>query len=285
MEAKLRKMTVEEIHIELFNTLLHIDDICRKHHIEYFLGFGTLLGCVRDGGFLPWDDDIDIVMKRDEFERFNKILPEAIDNEKFFYINGSSRKNYPCWSYITRIGPKGTFRKMDYFLDDECFQSGIFIDVFVLDYAPENIFLYRIQTLMLAIIDSIISFKTCKTEYVKEWIVIGKYIYQLLGDRISVYWLNKLREKVQTGFKRTSKKICVPFGDIGRYPLIKVYWDLKDFDDIEYMEFIVYGKDAQIYKHRFPIPIGYKHILEITYKAWETHPLLKQSKGLSYWIE
>ena len=60
--------------------LSEIDRICRKYSISYFVGGGTLLGAVRDGQFIPWDDDIDIMMKREEYERFNQVAPGELPN-------------------------------------------------------------------------------------------------------------------------------------------------------------------------------------------------------------
>lgn len=277
-------MTVEEIHEELFHTLLHIDEICREHHITYFLGFGSLLGCMRDHGYIAWDDDIDIWMKREDWEKFNQILPDCIDSKRYFYINQKSRKEYPYWSYITRIGPKGTFRKMDYFLDDDCYQSGIFIDVFVLEHAPENLFFYRVQSLLLGICDTVIFFQSQKEETVTEWITIGKWIYRLIGKSVSTYRLNQARTAIQIGWRKSaSRKLCVPMGDLGRYTPMKAYYDASDFDKAEYKEFVVHGKDANVYKHDFPVPSGWEHVLEITYNAWKIHPIGKQPKGVSYW--
>ena len=53
--------------------LEEIDRICRKHGIEYFAAWGTLIAAIRHGGFIPWDDDMDICMKRQDYEKFKKI--------------------------------------------------------------------------------------------------------------------------------------------------------------------------------------------------------------------
>ena len=57
--------------------LATIDKICRKHKIRYYVDFGTLLGAVRENNFIAWDDDLDIMMLRDDFERFIKIVDKA----------------------------------------------------------------------------------------------------------------------------------------------------------------------------------------------------------------
>lgn len=58
--------------------LIFIDNVCRKHDIDYWLGFGTLLGAVRHGGFIPWDDDIDLVILRKDYNRLIEVLPDEM---------------------------------------------------------------------------------------------------------------------------------------------------------------------------------------------------------------
>jgi lipopolysaccharide cholinephosphotransferase len=69
-EEQLRACQLKQLSI-----LEEIDRICQRHQINYWLDGGTLLGAVRHGGFIPWDDDIDIAMRQDDLERFINIAP------------------------------------------------------------------------------------------------------------------------------------------------------------------------------------------------------------------
>ena len=55
-----------------------LDGICRKHDIPYWIASGTLLGCMRHGGFIPWDDDLDVEMLRSDYKRLLRILPSEL---------------------------------------------------------------------------------------------------------------------------------------------------------------------------------------------------------------
>jgi lipopolysaccharide cholinephosphotransferase len=123
---ELRKMQL--IQIEL---LREFDRVCRKHGIRYIIASGTLLGAVRYGGFIPWDDDIDIEMLRSDYEKFSRAANEM--NERIFFQTHKSDKAYP-WLYgklrmngtaAVRVGQE--HMKM---------HSGVFVDVFPRDPMP-----------------------------------------------------------------------------------------------------------------------------------------------------
>ena len=69
----LRRLQLTELEI-----LKDIDRVCRAHGIAYWLDSGTALGAMRHGGFIPWDDDIDVGMPRGDYERFLEVAPEAL---------------------------------------------------------------------------------------------------------------------------------------------------------------------------------------------------------------
>lgn len=115
--------------------ILHeVDRVCRENGISYFLAAGTLLGTLRYGGFIPWDDDIDIGMLRPDYERFLQVAPCAIDS-RFFVQN---RSTDPDVEYLyTKVRMRGTEYVTDYTRYRQQ-EKGISLDVFPFDKAPAN---------------------------------------------------------------------------------------------------------------------------------------------------
>ncbi|MFR2873113.1 MAG: LicD family protein [Veillonella atypica] len=84
-----KRLTTKEFHDVLLKTLLHFDKFCRERDIVYSLAYGTLLGAIRHKGFIPWDDDIDICMDRENYDKFEKDWKEHITN--------CDNENYQLW--------------------------------------------------------------------------------------------------------------------------------------------------------------------------------------------
>lgn len=123
-QATLRRLQMMELEI-----LEAIDSVCREHGITYFLDSGTVLGARRHGGFIPWDDDIDLGMPREDYERFLEVAPAAL-GERFCVT--CSRMNPRQAALFAKVMLTGTR-----FVTDETeeagFDQGVFVDIFPYD--------------------------------------------------------------------------------------------------------------------------------------------------------
>ena len=108
--------------------------ICEDNNILYFVNGGTLLGTIRHGGFIPWDDDIDIMMFRKDFEKLNKLMSEK-PNDKYWLINVLNEETYHyTWA---RFNLKNTELR-EWWADQVDYKVNIFMDIFILDNIPNN---------------------------------------------------------------------------------------------------------------------------------------------------
>ena len=102
-----------------------VDKICRENDIDYFIDGGTLLGAVRHGGFIPWDDDIDIGMPKDDFDRFCEIAPALLPKGYSLHTSANTKGFAPLWTKVFKNDTK--------FIEDVCteagYEQGIFVDI------------------------------------------------------------------------------------------------------------------------------------------------------------
>lgn len=123
---KIRKMELE--------ILKDFQELCRKHNITYFAGGGTAIGAVRHHGMIPWDDDIDVNMHRDDYEQFLKYAKEEY-SDRYTVMNTEEFGIYPLMS--TRWMKKGTKFKEES-LKDLDLDLGIFLDIYCFDNVPDD---------------------------------------------------------------------------------------------------------------------------------------------------
>jgi lipopolysaccharide cholinephosphotransferase len=118
----------------LLEMLLEVDRVCKKNGIGYCLFMGTLLGAVRHGGFIPWDDDLDVAMMRPQYEEFRTACIRDLDQSRFFFQDHSTDPHYR-WGYA-RIRRKGTeFVRLGQ--EHMKMRTGIFLDIFPIDGTPD----------------------------------------------------------------------------------------------------------------------------------------------------
>lgn len=118
--------------------LAEFDRVCKKYNISYSLDSGSLLGAIRHKGFIPWDDDIDIIITR---PNYNKLLDIVLKNNEFkepyFFQCAYTDKNYIRGHAQLRNSDTTGILKSE--VNCDCvFNQGIFIDIFILDGIPEN---------------------------------------------------------------------------------------------------------------------------------------------------
>jgi hypothetical protein len=126
--------------------LVEIDRICRKHCIEYSLGGGTCLGQVRHGGFIPWDDDIDVDMTIDNYERFMEIAPAELEGTNYYLLSRSTDPSYK--RSHSRLVVKDTSLNLRSNIMNGL-DRGVFIDIFCWNYLPDNKILRKAVTTTL----------------------------------------------------------------------------------------------------------------------------------------
>lgn len=115
--------------------LTEVDRICRKCGIRYNIIAGTLLGAVRHGGYIPWDDDADVAMLRPEYQKFCAAVKTELDTSRFYFQDHRQTEGYR-WGY-GKLRRKGTLFVREH-QEHMPYKQGVFIDIFPLDGVPDN---------------------------------------------------------------------------------------------------------------------------------------------------
>lgn len=135
---------LKQAHKILLNTLIEFDRVCRENNLKYYLICGGLIGAVRHKSFIPWDDDIDVAMTRDEFEKFEKIAKSTWAEGDYLYVSCKDLKNGTFLDYMNRLLymkeeiPVNIYNKIRGKGRADV-HNHLGIDVYTLDVAPNDI--------------------------------------------------------------------------------------------------------------------------------------------------
>lgn len=181
--------------------------ICEDNNILYFINGGSLLGTIRHQGFIPWDDDIDLMMFRKDFEKLDLIFDNE-NNEKYRLINVLNEETYHYT--FARIMLKNTVFE-EWWADQVDYTQNIFIDIFILDNIPDkglkrSIHKWTCFTLNQIIYFSIIKFK----DESKLKSIIKQSLYYIL--KLIPVSTNTLKRKCIDSYKKyedyESDEVC-----------------------------------------------------------------------------
>ena len=246
----------KELQLEILNT---IDDYCSNNDIKYFLLYGTLLGAVRHKGFIPWDDDIDIGMMRDDYNRFFESFNQySRDNGlKYEAVNIDNKSKY--YLPIGKVIDKDTI--LFEHVNVNC-PLGVFIDVFPIDNLPDS----REQCVKIVkrigYIERLLGYKQA---FWSDRYSLFKNIYHMIMKGIlfpfSNNFLCKQINKMASCYGGSKKENAgsIVLGVYGE----KGIWKRKYFDDSAKLEF-----EGKLYS----APIGYDNLLHCIYGDYMTLP-------------
>lgn len=122
---------LHHVQLEILNDFIYV---CEKYGLTYFVVYGTAIGAVRHGGFIPWDDDIDVAMLREDYNKFFEVFQNEL-GEQYNLLTPEIDGRYACT--VTHIQKKGTRFVSEASQDLKCEQC-IFMDIFPLDYVAAD---------------------------------------------------------------------------------------------------------------------------------------------------
>lgn len=242
-----RITNLKEVEVEI---LKEIDDFCKQNDITYYLMYGSLIGAVRHKGFIPWDDDIDIALKREDYNKFLKFF-NSNRSDTFKVISLESDINY--YYPFAKVINTNTVMIEEV---DAPMEIGVYVDVFPLDYLPEDkksivLMLKKIKRLLNILNIKIIPLKRTRVLYKNIFLFLGKILFKPFTIK---YLIKKISNLSQEYNKNTNGTL------IGNMSSM-VYgngeiWNASDFKETDLLEFE---------GSYFNVPIGYKDVLTRTY--------------------
>jgi len=241
-------MNIECIHSSLLNILKYIDYVCKENNITYFLSGGSALGAIRHKGFIPWDDDADIMMARKDYLRFIEVMSKQKNN---CYQVGSVY-NVKNWSLAqTRIWDTSTEIVCE---NLEEAAMGIFVDVFPLDGLPKSIDKTKHFYKKIKIFHVLRNSSIRKRLKEDEKYHIVKKIMGPIAKIIGVYRIAKYIDRIAQ--KRAYDESEYVGVAILYHYMEKEHFKRSAFQNVIYLPF----EDIEL-----PVPVGYDHYLSSLY--------------------
>lgn len=255
---------LRELQLSILQVLYVFKDICDKYGLRYFPADGTLLGVVRHQGFIPWDDDVDISMPRNDFEKLPEVLNKELPDDmyyKYFKHMDDNAKNiqYGIRIYSSKVQTKTCFYGEEIIED-------VNIDVFPLDGMPKSRLINKIHQLELLTIKAIT--KLSQIDNVRTFMkrslfdaTVIKFGKIIRLDKIlnTKRWYYRLDNALKRYSYDNSDLVCIFWSDYRFNEMVPKSW----------YEPSMTKKFEETY---LPCPVKAEQILERLYGDWKNPP-------------
>lgn len=239
---------LDEIKRTELELLKVVDRICRENNIKYFLSGGTMLGAVRHKGFIPWDDDIDIAMLRDDFEKFRALCKEQLP-EKYRYQTFENKDGYHY--FFDKITVNNTYFATKY-SDEFDMQKGISMDIFIFDKTAKSKFMQKLHFKTLMAFRLMMNVRWINRPRKGKSYMLSKLLLPLLR-LFSMDTYSKIYDKLLRRYENSNSPFVLPPAtDHTARGVMPLEW-FSDVTDAEFDGVTSY------------IPIGYDDYLKIWY--------------------
>lgn len=252
VDSMMKKIWATEMDV-----LSYLIEVCKKNNITYFADWGTLLGAIRHKGFIPWDDDIDIVLKREDYNRLVKILNSDLPEDYYFSsVYGKNNHMQPFSCLMTARELPLSKDKVDRFYGCP-FIAGV--DIYVIDYVPRD---KELAELQLNLCGMVYDLARQYLEYEKEGTVEGyiKHIEEMCNVQI------ERGDMVRKNLWRLYDQLCGMFKEDESD---KLTWFSRLITRSEpyYLEKSWYESAIEVPFENMSIavPVGYDELLKIKY--------------------
>ena len=233
--------------IILLSLLNQLHDFCTTNNIRYYLHAGTLLGAVRHKGFIPWDDDLDVSMPREDYEKFLKLIKSS-NNTDFYVANYKNVKYYPpAFSKFCRKGTEAVINR-------KFCGYGIGIDIFPIDGFPNDIN------------ERDIWFNKHKEYFFNVY--LDKVFFELYGEKNPIKYISRKLKQIIVNSNKAAKNINENakknIFSISEYAGCSV-GIFRGKPEIAKRESFEDKIEIEFEGHKYNAPIGWKDILTSIY--------------------
>jgi lipopolysaccharide cholinephosphotransferase len=255
-------MTLDVLHDKLYDVLCLVDDICKREGVRYFLDGGTEIGSVREKDFIPWDDDIDIKVLREDYPQFKAAMLRNLP-DNYQLVEPQEYSPY-FFDFVPRIIDT-TLPLREETDEDRAYnnyQNRVGVDIFIFEKAPDSAVAQRLMMLKCKTLYGMAMskrFKVSKEKYSLSQKLMSS-VCMLMGKPFKYETMLSMWDKSMRAYENRQTK--------WRFPANYLLRDLRFFKD-ECFSDVAYG---EIRNRKFPIPVGYDEELTLLYGEYMKPP-------------